>query len=403
MAPRGGRGGGGGGSRGGGSSAYYNTAITFIYGHSYSSLYSDAEVLGLLVVSIIWTVAFGIMLIRMIRLLRKQVGNRLLKTAISMALISSILYSVRYGLLSAKITVMSSYRFESSVQTLLHKVYEPLIFLVVYRFLEQQHRFISANKPRGANAANFQRYLIWIWLFVYGCLCAAYIIHDFSISNQALGRYRTDGQWRYSDRDFGLTFTALQVMQMKTSATGGPLDPVYLRDHSFDLSAPFIPSRQRQISIGVATDFVAVGLALYLVLYATLLLLRKGRFASHRKASVVAFVATCGLLLFTILNLIVSTSYVLWNWNIVMDNNRWLEWFGSEPASSYLKTNSPAQTWLRGYRVTVAWFPVIEAVVGSLGKVMTCAAMVWATGWKDDCESVVEDGAGKGEQMAYVH
>ena len=100
--------------------------------------------------------------------------------------------------------------------------------------------------------------------------------------------------------------------------------------HSFDLAAPFVPNRKRQISIGVIT---------VLDHYATLLFLRKRRLSSHQKASMEVFVAIAGLLTFATFNAIVSTCHVMSPWNIVMDNSRWLQWFQSEPPNSYLRPN----------------------------------------------------------------
>lgn len=39
---------------------------------------------------------------------------------------------------------------------------------------------------------------------------------------------------------------------------------------------------------------------------------------------------------------------------------------------------------------------MIKALVGQLGKAMTCVAMVWATGWKKD------DEAEKVDQVVYM-
>lgn len=64
----------------------------------------------------------------------------------------------------------------------------------------------------------------------------------------------------------------------------------------------------------------------------------------------------------------VDTRYVFWNWKVVTNDSRWLEWFDEVVGNFY--TVPRPDTWLHGYRVTARGFPVVEAVVEAAGKVL---------------------------------
>jgi hypothetical protein len=70
---------------------------------------------------------------------------------------------------------------------------------------------------------------------------------------------------------------------------------------------------------------------------------------------------------------------VLNNWNVVADENRWLDWivlFDYDDAS--YTYSSPGDIFLEGYRSTVTGFPVVQALFEPLGIVLAAAAMsIW--------------------------
>lgn len=253
MAPR--RGGGGGigtGNGGGGSSSsctsdYPCTSdLQFIYGYRFTSLYSDSDVIGQIVLFAIWSVA----LIALLLLLNHRWKSAWLPLLISMGsfLASFILLSVRYGLIVGERSVPIEYRYESSVVVLLQRL--AMVFLFATVHWELQPRTLS-------------KIVYWIGLAAYAALNVAYLVYDFIISSEALKQFKDDFEWHLSDRDFSLTCTPGMIEKLKTSSLGGSLAPDYIELRMFDPAATdYLHDRDIQVKIGVAADALAVLLAL---------------------------------------------------------------------------------------------------------------------------------------------
>lgn len=263
MAPR--RGGGGGSSTGSGSSSGSSscnsdypcsTQMQYMYGNRYISFYSNSDLYGQLVLFAIWTIALVVLFI----LLRK-IKAGFLRLAIGLFLISFIFLAVRFGLLVGEADVPIGYRFESSIVVLLQRLAMPCLFMAVHQQLR---------------SGKVSKLLFWLALSMYAILNVAYSVLDFIISSQALENFKDTWDWRLSDRDFGLTYTAHEILELKTAATGDGLSPYYIESRAFDGAAnDYIYNRAIQIKIGVVADFLAVALAVVIAVMVAMTWVRR--------------------------------------------------------------------------------------------------------------------------------
>lgn len=91
--------------------------------------------------------------------------------------------------------------------------------------------------------------------------------------------------------------------------------------------------------------------------------------------------SSIGLLLNSLFTAIVATHYVLWNWNVVSDFSRFINW---SDTFTYEKTVygfdsivGGGDGFVEGWRVAVDGFPIIQAVFEPLGIVLACVGVVW--------------------------
>lgn len=263
MAPR--RGGGGGSTGGGSSSGSSSTCdsdypcsteMLYMYGNRYISFYSNNDLYGQLILFAIWAIALAALFIQL-----RKIKAGFLRLAMGLFLISFIFLAVRFGLLAGNADVPIGYRFESSIVVLLQRLAMPSLFIAVHQQLQ---------------SGKVGRLLFWLALSMYAMLNVAYLVLDFIISSQALENFKDTWDWRLSDRDFGLTYTAHEILELKTSATGDGLSPYYIESRAFDGTAyDYLYNRGIQIKIGVAADFLATALAVVIAVMVAMIWVRR--------------------------------------------------------------------------------------------------------------------------------
>jgi hypothetical protein len=251
MAPKKGGGGGGGTTSSSstsdcGSSSTYpcTTGLFQIYGSSFT----QAELYGQVILFSIWTLALIVILITTLR-----TKAHALKLAITLFLVSFVFLIVRFALILAESDVPIGFRFESSIVILLQRL--GMIFLLA-----------GAFSPDGSKLF---RLLFYPVLGVYAILNIAYLILDFLISAKAMTAFKDGWRWRLSDRDFGLTNTPYSLHEL-TMNGAYTLNPFYVESRMFDSSVEDGWQNQRsiQIKIGVASDFLALALAVFIAVVA---------------------------------------------------------------------------------------------------------------------------------------
>jgi hypothetical protein len=259
MAPKKGGGGGGGGTTSSSSSSDCGSSSTYpctagLY-QIYGSAFSQAELYGQVILFSIWTLALIAILIATLR-----TKAHALKLAITLFLLSFIFCVVRFALILAESDVPIGYRFESSIVVLLQRLGMVLLLAGVL-------------SPDASKLYKFSFYPV---LGLYAILNVAYLILDFFISAKAVNAFKDDWRWRLSDRDSGLTNTPYSLHALTTN---GPytLNPFYVESRMLDSSAEDGWQNQRsiQIKIGVAADFLALALAVFINIVAALSMLKR--------------------------------------------------------------------------------------------------------------------------------
>jgi hypothetical protein len=266
MAPKGGGKGGGGGSSGKGSGSSSSCTIAnpcsselqYMYGFSYTSLYTNTELYAQAIIYAIWMLA----LIGCYLYLRKiqALSTRLAVLAFTVCFAFLV---VRFGLLIGDVNVPLGYRHEASIVVLFWRLGMPLLFIAVCGELD---------------LGKLTKLASIIGVSLYAIFNLTYIILDFLISAQAVDHFKAEKEWWLSDRDFGLTYDSSMIKKLKITARGGNdgLSPRYLRDRLFDLSASkFLHDRGLVIKIGLTADFIALALAGFVVAMAALRFVRR--------------------------------------------------------------------------------------------------------------------------------
>ena len=283
-----GRGGSGGsGSSGSGSSSSTcefgdypcHFTITELYGHMFTSLYSKGELYGQLIVYIIWSLVLIGLLLQVLK-----TKGRWIQGAIALFLANFIFLCVRYGLLIGEIDIPVGYRYEISIVTLLERLGAVFLFAAVF----------AALQPR-----KLLGFLGWPLVAIYAALSIAYLIMDFLVSAGALERYKEEGDWSLTDHDLGLTLTPNQIVGLKTSALGegNGLSPFYVESRMFDDEYEgHLRDRSIQVKIGVAMDFLAILLSLFLGFLSCFAWIRKNQHPVRETVSPTPQTAICAAL-----------------------------------------------------------------------------------------------------------
>lgn len=229
-----------------------------MYGSRSESYYTQAELYGQIVLFVIWSIAFVILFTQTLK-----PKARWLQAAIVSFFISFAFLCARYGVLIAEADVPIGYRFESSIVVMMQRL--GIIFL-----------FAGVFWPE---AGKISRFAFWPVLGIYAILNITYLILDFLISSQAIQSFKYQNwEWRLSDRDVGLTFTpsALEELTMNGATT---LSPYYVERRMYNIASDddFQNKRSIQIKIGVAADFLALALAVFVGIVAGWSTIRKSR------------------------------------------------------------------------------------------------------------------------------
>lgn len=351
-----------------------------MYGQRGQALWSDSEVRGQLVVGAIWAVALAVLLVSTCGGARPLVkgarggGMLLLRTAMLLFVAAFAFLCTRYGLVLAGNDVPIGYRHEASVVVLLQRLAMAALLAGAYAVAQGEGR-----QRLGLGVA--VRALFWIGLAAYLVLNVAYAIMDFLVSAHALDVFRDSWSWRLGDRDFALAMDAGMVDRLKANqytvyAPGYVASRMWIDPEGDDADVAVFRTRDPQIKIGVAADAIALVIVLgllFMVLGAWVV----GRKAEHMgKRTVLLLVATAGLLLTTLFDLVVSAHYVLWNWSVVTSFSQWDSFVAGYEATSALFDYIAPPGFLPAYRVTVDGFPVVRAVLEPFGIVLACAAIV---------------------------
>jgi len=263
MAPR--RGGGGSGGGGGSSSSSSSCddctfTISTLYGHRYTALYSNADLYGQLVMYVIWSLALLYLLLR-----SRRTKGAALQAAIFFLLCACALLCVQFGLLTNEVDVPNAFRYVPSVVILLQRLAMPLLFLAVFAQLQ---------------AGKLSKILFYPALATYAILNVAYLILDFLVSRDAMLGFNDapSNLWRLGDRDFGVTLTPHMVTELKLASGGDSgLSPYHIESRMVDFLADddWESHRRIQIKIGVAADFLALALALFIGFWVGISLIRR--------------------------------------------------------------------------------------------------------------------------------
>ncbi|KAF2871935.1 hypothetical protein BDV95DRAFT_570954 [Massariosphaeria phaeospora] len=356
MAPRRGGSGGSGGSSGSSlscdSDADYpcTSGLYELYGHTIT-FYDQAELYGQLVPYVIWCLALGFVFVQTLKF-----KTRWLQAAILSFLIAFVFLCARFGLLISESDVPIGYRFESSIVVLGERI--GMVFLIAGLFPPESRKLFKM--------------LFYPILALCAGLNIAYIVLDFLLSAAALNQYKDSWTWWLSDRDFGLTLTSRHVRELKLNS-GYDVSPFYVEDKVFDGFADYHSPRSIHIKIGVAADFLALALAVFIAILAGVPRLRTK--ATPTRGTIWLRVAAAGLILSTLFRVIIATHYVLWNWSIFNDFSRWVDWIDTYTYDENLIPITVGTGFVEGYRTTVNGFPIVEALLQPLGIVLACAAM----------------------------
>ncbi|KAK3370636.1 hypothetical protein B0H63DRAFT_487339, partial [Podospora didyma] len=250
--------------------------------------------------------------------------------------------------------------------------------------LAATHAQTRAHLPTGRA---LWRVVFVLGLVAYLALGIAYGVLDFILSADAVSAFKDTWVWPLGDRDFALTMDASMIRTLKTGATGAGLSPNYIAsrlwsDPEGNQDGSYFYLRGTQIKLGIATDAIALALAvgLFLQVLEALLPGRRKEDVGRRTSLLVA--ATIGLVLTTLFNIIIDGYYLLWNWGIISSSSQWASFISEYPTPTDIFTSIvPPNGFLPAYRVAVGGFPVVRAVLEPFGVVLACAAitvLVWA-------------------------
>jgi hypothetical protein len=250
MAPRHGGGGGSGDGSSAGSSSCSDltypctTQMRELYGSGYYKLYgfyTRAEAYAQVILYGVWIIALVVLYLLLLRK-AKALSPRLAMICLS---ISFVFLAVRYGMIVGDAWIPIGYRYESSIAVLFWRLGMPLLFLAVYQQLL---------------AGTISNVLFYSGDMVYVVLNIVYAIYDFLIASQAIESFKDFWYWRFSDRDLGLTYSPYAISLLDSG-----LVFEYIQGWEFGFGDDYLHNRGLQIKIGVAADFVAIALAVFVV------------------------------------------------------------------------------------------------------------------------------------------
>lgn len=332
IVAKGGGGKGGGGGGGGGHSktlvcANCRSDMQFMYGHRTSSVFTDIEIIAQLGIYLFW-----ILILLGAYLRFRKVPAVMSRLAIATFVSALIFLIVRYGLIFANISVPIGYRHESSIVDLLY-------WLGITCLLISISGEIEFNRIQG---------LVNIFLNgSFACLSLTYIVYDFLISEQASDHHMLTKEWWLSDREFGLVLDPANVRKLLGQVSG--FSPTYIKSRMLDSTgSKYSKDRSVAIQIGVASDSIGLSISGLLVgMIAWKLLKKRGnqilcpvssnnteRVPSDTDLQTRLLVAASGLLFSFAYRLFISTYFVLHNWAVVKNEDKWDAW-----AKSYVSTD----------------------------------------------------------------
>lgn len=232
-----------------------------LYGNGYDNLdgfYTPAEAYAQVILYGIWIIALVVLY-----LLLRKAKALLTRLAIVCLSISFVFLAVRYGMIVGGAEVPIGYRYESSIAVLFWRLGMPILFLAVYQQLSE---------------GTISNIVFYCGDVVYAALNITYAVYDFLVSSQAIANFEDVSTWYFSDRDFGLTYSPHAIFLLKYTQYGeGGLAPGYVEEREFGAGGDYLHNRGLQIKIGVAADFVALALAVFVVVLAGWAWLRRRR------------------------------------------------------------------------------------------------------------------------------
>jgi hypothetical protein len=205
-----------------------------------------------------------------------KMKGRFLQLAILSYLCAFIFLVVRFSLILAEADVPIGYRHESSVVVLLERLGQVFLFAAAFPSPE---------------ARRFTKLVFWPLLGILAALNVAYLILDFLISAFAIDAWKEDWHWRFSDRDFGLVNTPHAIYQLLMNGDSN-LSPFFVEGRMYDVldEHGWQTRRDTQIQIGVAADFLALALAVFLSVVAAVPGLMRKKTAESRTSGTVSLV-----------------------------------------------------------------------------------------------------------------
>jgi hypothetical protein len=255
---------------------------------------------------------------------------------------------------------------------------------------------IAAAFP-SQEARRLTKLVFWPVLAILAILNAAYLILDFLVSTYAIDNWKENWEWRLTDRDTGLVNTphSIQTLLMNGDNT---LSPFYVERRMYDVldEQGWQTRRDTQVQIGVAADFLALALAVFLAVVALVPRVLRRKSAESGRGGTVSelsrdevalrsadicsqaflLLAALGLFTTTLFRVIISTHYVLHNWNAVGDPSLWVQWLDEYTMDEIGLAETGPGTFLPGYRTVVSGFWIVHAVFGPLGVVLAVLGMV---------------------------
>lgn len=243
--------------------------MRYLYGNRGTSLYSEAEMYGQLVVYIIWAL---ILVGLLVKSWKSKTRMWLLQSAMFSFVCALAFLCARFGTMVADTSVPIGYRFESAIVDMTWTAGLVLLFATLIHYTK-------AWKPL--------RLGFWaVWL-IFAALSIAYVVLSFVLAGYGLNHFKEDWRWHISDRDFAQTLSKAAIDRLKRNGSIG-LVFSYIQSLVWDIiDDGYAHSRDIQIKLGLAADIIAFLLALALIVPAAFAWLKK----SHGLKSTVSAVA----------------------------------------------------------------------------------------------------------------
>jgi hypothetical protein len=114
--------------------------------------------------------------------------------------------------------------------------------------------------------------------------------------------------------------------------------------------------------------------------------------ASLITAQILALIATLGLILATLFQLIITAAFILPNWRVITSGGQWRQWSDENEDTA---SGDVLEGFLNNYRTTVNGFPVVQAVILPFGIIVACIAMTFYARSEREAEHHVRDDEGR--------